>query len=342
MSSNRLNNDAEYYEQRFDPLQSDRKARRKRKVKVHHQAKRDDNEVLHEVADITGLEDGLQVTYQPSKYESGWLMQSLSTFYEQDMITDVLSLVKGGKEASVYCCEAAASVGVELVAAKIYRPRMFRQLRNDKMYQEGRTLLEGEGRKVKERDQRLMKAVGQKSAFGAEVSHQSWLLHEFVTLQALYNAGAAVPKPYAVGNNAILMGYVGDGQIGASPLSELRLERDEAEVLFADAMHNIELMLEHDMIHGDLSAYNILYWEGKITLIDFPQVSHLLVNSNARFILERDITRVCEYFARQGVRSNPREIFFRLWDKYALNRRIERTQEDLETEIENYHDDDED
>ncbi|MBX3081523.1 MAG: hypothetical protein KF716_07780 [Anaerolineae bacterium] len=338
MSSNRLNNDAEYYEKRFDPLYSDRKARRKRKVKVVHQAKREEHDIKHDVAEITGLEDGLQITYQPSKYESGWLLDSLSAFYEQDLISDVLSLVKGGKEASVYCCEAAPSVDVEFVAAKIYRPRMFRQLRNDKMYQEGRSLLENEGRKVKERDQRLMKAVGQKSAFGAEVSHQSWLLHEYVTLQALYNAGAAVPKPYAVGNNAILMGYVGDENIGASPLSELRLERDEAEVLFGDVMHNITLMLEHDMIHGDLSAYNILYWAGKVTLIDFPQVTNLVVNSNARFILERDITRVCEYFARQGVRSDPRQIFFDMWDKYALKRRVERTQEDLETEIESYDD----
>jgi RIO kinase 1 len=339
LSSNRLNNDAEYYQKRFDPLYSDRKARRKRKVKVHHQAKREEHDIMHDVADITGLEEGLQITYQPSKYEASWLMSSLTSFYEQDQITDVIALVKGGKEASVYCCEASPSMGVDLVAAKIYRPRMFRQLRNDKMYQEGRQLLEGEGKKVKERDQRLQRAVGQKTAFGAEVSHQSWLLHEYVTLQALYKAGAAVPAPYAVGHNAILMGYVGDESTGAPPLIELRLEHDEAQVLFDDVIHNIDLMLQHDMIHGDLSAYNILYWEGKITLIDFPQVTQLLVNSNARFILERDVTRVCEYFARQGVRSDPRQLVNAMWEKHALKRRAERTQEDFETEFEHQKND---
>ncbi len=71
------------------------------------------------------------------------------------------------------------------------------------------------------------------------------------------------------------------------------------------------------MIHGDLSAYNILYWEGKITLIDFPQVSNIETNSNAYFILERDITRTCEYFARQGLHRDAAVIMDRLWQRYG-------------------------
>ena len=70
-------------------------------------------------------------------------------------------------------------------------------------------------------------------------------------------------------------------------------------------MRNIEIMLVNGMIHGDLSAYNILYWEGEITLIDFPQVTDSRVNRQAYLILERDIKRVCEYFAAQGVRTIP-------------------------------------
>jgi RIO kinase 1 len=317
LSSNRLRHDAEYYERHFDPLNTDRKARRKRKPKVVHHAKKAESDILHEVADVAGVEGGFKTTYSPSKYEATWLLSSLEGFYEEDYITDIRHLVKGGKEASVYCCTASPSLGIDVVAAKVYRPRMFRQLRNDKMYQEGRRVLTGDGRPAKETDHRLMRAVGKKTAFGAEVSHHSWLLHEYTTLQTLFVAGAAVPKPYAVAENAILMSHIGDARSSAPALSEITLEPDEIEPLFRETLRNIDLMLQHGMIHGDLSAYNILYWEGEITLIDFPQVTSAEVNSNAQFILERDVLRVCEYFQKYGLRCQPHRIADALWQKYS-------------------------
>jgi RIO kinase 1 len=56
----------------------------------------------------------------------------------------------------------------------------------------------------------------------------------------------------------------------------------EAQQLFEETLRTIELMFAHGWIHGDLSAYNLLYWDGKITLIDFPQVSFVATNRNAR------------------------------------------------------------
>mgnify|MGYP000925870685 CR=1 FL=1 len=61
-----------------------------------------------------------------------------------NIITDVLHQVKGGKEATVYCCAAHPSTGVDLIAAKVYRPREFRQLRNDAQYRQGRRILSDE------------------------------------------------------------------------------------------------------------------------------------------------------------------------------------------------------
>ncbi|RIK44483.1 MAG: hypothetical protein DCC57_17220, partial [Chloroflexi bacterium] len=71
-----------------------------------------------------------------------------------------------------------------------------------------------------------------------------------------------------------------------------------------------------DMIHGDLSAYNILYWADEMTIIDFPQVTNAKGNSNARFILSRDVRRVCEYFQLQGVSANPRALADHLWQRF--------------------------
>jgi RIO kinase 1 len=119
------------------------------------------------------------------------------------------------------------------------------------------------------------------------------------------------------------MEFIGD-EYGAAPaLNEISLARDEAEPLFQRVLENVEIMLDHHLIHGDLSAYNILYWHGDIWLIDFPQAVEARVNPHAYEILERDITRVSEYFARFGVDSNPTQLAWDLWYPYSQEQGIE-------------------
>lgn len=318
MNSNRFdwNDDDPYahYEAQFQP-------RAGRKVKPNHKTKKTQEEILDEIADLQGLEGGFETTYQPSRYESGWLLQSLQTFYDQHLISDIEALVKGGKEATVYRCTSTEALDIPWVAAKVYRPRQFRHLRNDKTYREGRGMLKDSGAEWSGRDTRMQRALEKGSRFGAAVAHTSWLMYEFNTLQKLYAAGAAVPQPVAVGSEAILMEYLGDDQLPAPPLHAVRLEPDEVLPLFREVVRNIDLMLQHDLIHGDLSAYNILYWEGEVKLIDFPQVVNPHSNPNAAMILRRDIERICQYFASQGVRRPAGAIFDELWRRYVGDRR---------------------
>ena len=306
----------EKYAEQFDPSANDRQARRKRKAKVKYKPKRTKSQILSEIADTTTAEGDFTPTYQPARYEAGWLLDSIRPFYDEELITDVLAQIKGGKEASVYRCQAHPGTGQSLLAVKVYRPRRFRNLRNDKLYREGRPILTSEGRVVKTTDHRIMRALGKKTEFGANVEHTSWLMYEYTTLQLLADTGGAVPRPLAASENAILMDFVGNDQIAAPTLNEITLDARLAETLFREVLHNIELMLEHQLIHGDLSAYNILFWDDKITIIDFPQVVNSRTNPEARFILERDITRVCDYFSQQGVICNPVDLSHSLWDRY--------------------------
>jgi RIO kinase 1 len=184
------------------------------------------------------------------------------------------------------------------------------------MYREGRELLTADGKRGKP-DDRMIRAVGKKTAYGQQVSHTSWLMYEYTTLENLYAAGAAVPKPVMSAENALLMSFCGDENLAAPRLNEVSLETNEAVFLFREVLRNIEVMLQNGYIHGDLSAYNILYWDGTITLIDFPQVTQSRGNAHAREILERDITRVCEYFSEQGVRCDATQIMGRLWKRYV-------------------------
>ena len=307
---------ADEYADLYDPAESDRQVRRKRKKTPNHTPKLTDAEILEQIADPMGLEGGFDTTYEPSKHEAGWLLESIGSFFNLDYIIDVLAQVKGGKEASVYRCAAHPSTGYDFLAVKVYRPRMFRNLRNDKMYREGRNMLNADGKELKPNEQRAMRAIDKKSSYGALLQHTSWLMHEYITMENLHNLGAAVPKPIASSENAILMTYHGDRSIAAPTLNSVNLPEDEAEPLLDSALHNIELMLANGIIHGDLSAYNILYWAGELTVIDFPQVVNAEGNENAYAIFQRDVTRVCDYFASQGIRRDPQQIVDRLWDKY--------------------------
>lgn len=310
--------DEDYVETIERDFLEDRQTRRKRKKKVRHEPKKSQDNIVNELADETGLAGSFETTYQPSKHESGWLLQSLQAFYFQDMITDVMAMVKGGKEASVYRCKAHQTFERKWLAAKVYRPRMFRNLRNDKMYREGRAAIGADGKEVNAKDWRRLKAMNKGGNRGQVMSHTSWLMYEYNTLRTLFNAGASVPEPIAVSENALLMSYLGDGELPAPTLIEVRLQPEEVEPLFKEVMRNIDIMLQHGIIHGDLSAYNIIYWGGEIVLIDFPQVVNIQSNRHARKILTRDIQRVCDYFINLGLKVNPDEIAYRLWKAYGV------------------------
>ncbi len=289
------------------------------------QARRQNRELQHgaeQVADLAEpleLEAGFSPTYNPSRYEHGWLLDSLRPFFEDSLITDVLSLAQGGKEASVYCCLAHPATGKELLAAKVYRPRQFRSLRNDRIYREGRQILTEGGRPVNARDQRILRAIGKKTDFGVQVEHTSWLMHEYAALRQLHSLGADVPQPLAAHDNALLMDYLGEPHRPAPLLQSVRLTSRDAEELFERIMRNVELMLAHHLIHGDLSAYNVLYWEGAGTLIDFPQIVSSQSNAHAPQLLLRDIRRICAYFRRSGLEVDAERIYSALWARHGRN-----------------------
>jgi RIO kinase 1 len=267
------------------------------------------------ITDKMGTEGLFNPTFTSSRHERDWILNFLGPFYDDKQITDVLARVKGGKEANVYCCAAHPGTGLELIAAKLYRPREFRNLRNDLRYRQGRAVLDDRGKVI--RDERLLVAISKKTTTGQEAVHTSWLEHEYQTMLTLYEAGADVPRPVSRGHSTILMEYLGEADAPAPTLQAVRLERDEAQPLFERVMHNVGLMLQHQLIHGDLSAYNVLYWEGDIRLIDFPQVVHPGDNPEAFDIFARDVRRLCQYFARQGVLSDPAALAADLWAQYG-------------------------
>lgn len=234
--------------------------------------------------------------------------QQLDGFFSQGLITEVLGIVKIGKEASVYRCRGSSEFGGRPVAAKVYRARQYR-FKNDAAYQESRareTGLKG----------RALRAFENKSGFGHKVRTGSWVNHEYSTLKALFDAGADVPEPYATLEDAMLMEYIGDEEEVASQLNQVTLTQAEATPLFERVLSNIELLLTMNRVHGDLSAHNILYWLGSVVLIDFPQAVDPRFNSHAREFLTRDVENVCRYFNQFGLNADASRIADDLWWRF--------------------------
>lgn len=234
------------------------------------------------------------------------MIETLEPFYARNLIVDEPYQVKSGKEGTMYRCRAHPKTGMNFLAAKIYRSREHRTFRNDAVYREGRITL----------DKRAARAIHGKTTFGREAQFAGWVEHEYETLRMLHDAGADVPVPMARTESAILMEYIGDEQAPARMLKHVQLAPAEAGPLFAQVLANIELMLRCDRIHGDLSAFNILYYRGRITIIDFPQSVDPRFNRQAPALPARDLTNVYSYWSRYGIRFDPQAHADELWWRF--------------------------
>jgi RIO kinase 1 len=112
------------------------------------------------------------------------------------------------------------------------------------------------------------------------------------------------------------MEFIGDAGGPAPLLNRAALSADEARRLFGQAMRNVELFLACNRVHGDLSAFNMLCWLGRLVIIDFPQAVDPRFNRNAYALLQRDIENVCRHFSRHGVRADAALLAAELWSRW--------------------------
>src|SRR5207237_3159853 len=71
--------------------------------------------------------------------------------------------------------------------------------------------------------------------------------------------------------------------------------------VWRELQREIRLILDAELVHGDLSAFNVLWWHERPVIIDFSQAVDAVVHPAARDLLRRDVERTAGYFRRQGV-----------------------------------------
>ncbi|MDQ1741728.1 MAG: kinase 1 [Pseudonocardiales bacterium] len=220
----------------------------------------------------------------------------------QAAIDTELGVLKTGKEADVFLIERAVPGSAEqtaVLAAKRYRDREHRNFHRDAGYLEGRSVR-------RSRDQRAMQG---RTRYGMQVLAGQWAMAEFGALCHLWSLGVPVPYPVQVDGTEILMEFIGSDRVAAPRLAQVRAEPAELAGYFDQIANAMRAMAANGQAHGDLSAYNLLVDQGRVVLIDLPQVVDVVSNPNGMDYLQRDCRNVCTWFNSHGHRCDPEELF---------------------------------
>ncbi|OLC00041.1 MAG: hypothetical protein AUI15_07910 [Actinobacteria bacterium 13_2_20CM_2_66_6] len=202
-----------------------------------------------------------------------------------------LGVLKAGKESEVYLVSRTGPTRTCLMAEKRFKPRLQRAFRNDYLY----AGVWGEGGRHESR------AIKKRTRFGQEHLQARWMTNEWVTLEKLHAAGVTVPPPVERVENGYRMAFIGDGDQAAPRLADVDLDVMTARRVWRELQRDIRRILDAELVHGALSAFNILWWHERPVIIDFSQAVDAVVHPAARELLRRDVERTTEYFRRQGV-----------------------------------------
>jgi RIO kinase 1 len=208
-------------------------------------------------------------------------------FMNKGTIGEIHGVVRAGKESRVYW--AKDNEGNEL-AVKIYltlsaefRKGMLQYIEGDPRFKE-----------VKHGTRSLI---------------FTWARKEFKNLEQATRAKVRVPKPIAIRNNVLIMQFIGEKGVCAPSLKEQLPENPEKmyRMLLADLG---KLYTKAELVHGDLSEYNIMIWKGQPVIFDVSQavsVSHPM----AGFLLRRDLANLNRFFSRMSVKVLTAEESYR-------------------------------
>jgi len=199
-------------------------------------------------------------------------------FLTEGILNEVNGVVSAGKEARVYWGKNKEgkdlAVKIYLTSSAEFKKGMFKYIEGDYRF-----------KGVKHDTRSLIFA---------------WAQKEFRNLEQAFQAKVNVPKPIAVKSNVLVMEFIGkNGRSAPSMKEQLPANPEKAYKLVLTYL--TRLYRKADLVHGDLSEYNIMVWKGKPVVFDMSQSvpsSHPL----AKFLLERDLTNVNRFFSRLGVK----------------------------------------
>jgi RIO kinase 1 len=223
------------------------------------------------------MEDFLSERKIEGKVYDRRTLMAIFKLMKKGVIKTLESTVKEGKESVVV---AAKDKGENWLAVKIYRVEhcdfksMWKYLISDYRFE-------------KIRKERWHVVI-------------NWARREFKNMQIAFEANVSLPRPIAVYENILVMEFIGENGIPAPTLAQLEKENLDWQKIYEQVKNEMIKLTKAGIIHTDLSAFNILYFD-KAYFIDFSQgvtEKHPL----ALQFLERDVKNVNEFFRKRNVK----------------------------------------
>ncbi|MFX1511260.1 MAG: serine protein kinase RIO [Promethearchaeota archaeon] len=198
---------------------------------------------------------------------------TLFNMLEREILIEVTGVLSTGKESTIYL---GLAKGRRKVAIKTYRTKTL------------------DFKKVQQYLDARFTRLPKKSHKFMEI----WAEKEFKNLKRNFNAGVRIPEPLAVKRNVLVMEFIGTGKLAAPQIRQIELENYQE--ICEDIVHQIRLMYQKaNLVHADLSEYNILYLE-QPWIIDCSQ-SVLKSHPMANQLLYRDLENILSFFEVKGV-----------------------------------------
>jgi len=208
-------------------------------------------------------------------------LQLLSNYIKKKIVKSIDYPVATGKEADVF----RASTETGYLAVKIYRIETSN-------FQKMQDYMIGDSRfsDIKKNKRDIVFA---------------WTKKEFRNLSLFESIGVRVPKPVAFKKNVLIMEFVGEEGVPDSTLKEMGAETPEKTL--ETVLGFVKALYKHNLVHADLSEYNILMHDGEPCIIDVGQAV-LLNHPKSEDFLERDIRTLLKYFGKYGVERDEGEV----------------------------------
>ncbi|RZC59341.1 hypothetical protein C5167_006635 [Papaver somniferum] len=229
------------------------------------------------------------------------------------IFNDINGCISTGKEANVY--HATKDDGQEF-AIKVYKTSVLVFKDRDRYVQGDYRFRHGY---CKHNPRKMVK---------------TWAEKEMRNLMRLKAAGIRCPTPILLRLHVLVMEFIGKSGWGAPRLKDADLSEDkmrEGYVQMIMVMRN--LYQKCKLVHGDLSEYNILYYEGNLHIIDVSQ-SVDLDHPHALDFLREDCVHVSDFFKKNGVAiMTVRELFDFIVDSSITDESVDSYLEEVQQKI---------
>ncbi len=228
----------------------------------------------------------------------------LQPLIEEGLVDGVVRQLMSGKEASVFVVRCGDAVR----CAKVYKEAERRSFRQAVDYTENR----------KVRNSRQARAMAKGTRFGREAQEAAWQRAEVDALYRLAAAGVRVPRPLNFLDGVLLMELVADAHGEAAPrLNDVAFTAAQAREHHATLLGEVVRMLCAGVVHGDLSAFNILLGADGPVIIDLPQAVDAAGNNHACRMLMRDVANLRDFFGQYAPELLDTEYGAEIWDLFA-------------------------